>query len=336
MKELFGTVMCDIEDVFLTDQDKTLISNKYVGGLILFSRNYESHEQLKNLIDEIFSIKENIIIAVDQEGGRVQRFVDEFTKIPSMQKITYFAKINNNYKIFKEIGWLISKELLSVGVDINFAPVLDINEKKSSIIGDRSFSKDVDEIIQCASLLIDGMHEAGMMSTGKHFPGHGGVLEDSHFESPIDNKKLEDLINHAIKPYISLSNKLDAIMCAHIMFPNIDSEIPSLSNIWIKNILKDRLKYNGIVFSDDLSMIGSGQESCIVKTKKSLEAGCDMVIICNDRKEVINVLNFLNENKYDLSEKLFTMKKKEDANWSKLLESQRANKIKKLLYKIGS
>lgn len=336
MEELFGTVMCDIEDVCLTDQDKILISNKYIGGIILFSRNYESHEQLKNLIDEIFSIKENIIISVDQEGGRVQRFVDEFTKIPSMQKITYFAKENNNYKIFKEIGWLISKELLSVGVDINFAPVLDINEKKSSVIGDRSFSKGVDEIIECASFLIDGMHEAGMMSTGKHFPGHGGVLEDSHFESSIDNKKLEDLINHEIKPYISLSNKLDAIMCAHIMFPNIDSEIPSFSNIWIKNILKDRLKYNGLVFSDDLSMIGSGQESCIIKTKKSFEAGCDMVIICNDRKEVINVLNFLNENKYDLSEKLFIMKKKEDANWSKLLESQRANEIKKLLNKIGS
>jgi len=336
MEELFGTVMCDIEDVCLTDQDKILISNKYIGGIILFSRNYESHEQLKNLIDEIFSIKENIIIAVDQEGGRVQRFVDEFTKIPSMQKITYFAKENNNYKIFKEIGWLISKELLSVGVDINFAPVLDINEKKSSVIGDRSFSKDVDEIIECASCLIDGMHEAGMMSTGKHFPGHGGVLEDSHFESSIDNKKLEDLINHEIKPYISLSNKLDAIMCAHIMFPNIDSEIPSFSNIWIKNILKERLKYNGIVFSDDLSMIGSGQESCIIKTKNSFEAGCDMVIICNNRKEVINVLNFLNENKYDLSEKLFIMKKKEDANWSKLLKSQRANEIKKLLNKIGS
>lgn len=336
MEELFGTVMCDIEDVCLTDQDKILISNKYIGGIILFSRNYESHEQLKNLIDEIFSIKENIIIAVDQEGGRVQRFADEFTKIPSMQKITYFAKENTNYKIFKEIGWLISKELLSAGVDINFAPVLDINEKKSCVIGDRSFSKDVDEIIECASCLIDGMHEAGMMSTGKHFPGHGGVLEDSHFESSIDNKKLEDLINHEIKPYISLSNKLDAIMCAHIMFPNIDSEIPSFSNIWIKNILKDRLKYNGIVFSDDLSMIGSGQESCIIKTKKSFEAGCDMVIICNDRKEVINVLNFLNENKYDLSEKLFIMKKKEDANWSKLLESQRANEIKKLLNKIGS
>ena len=336
MKELYGRVMLDIEGFYLTDDEKFLISNKYVGGLILFSRNYESRIQLKNLIEEIFSIKENIIIATDQEGGRVQRFIGEFTEIPSMQKITNYAKKNKINKIFKDIGWLISSELLSSGVDINFAPVLDINEKNLSVIGDRSFSKDVDEIIECSANLIDGMNEAGMMSTGKHFPGHGGVLEDSHFESPIDNKKLEDLINHEMKPYISLSNKLNAIMCAHIMFPDIDSEIPSFSKIWLKKILKDKVKYNGIVFSDDLSMLGSGQESCTIKTKKSLKAGCDMVIICNDRKGVTNVLSFLNENGYELSKKLSIMKKKKNVNWDKLSESQRAIDTKKLLKEIGS
>ena len=162
--------MIDIHGKDLSNDDKKLISNKHVGGLILFSRNFNSFEQICNLVKEVREIKENILIAVDQEGGRVQRFNNEFTKIPSMQEITRFAKKHNDSSICKDVAWLISSELIAAGIDINFAPVLHIDKNTSSIIGDRAFSDKVEEVIFLASRFIDGMHEAGMKSTGKHFP----------------------------------------------------------------------------------------------------------------------------------------------------------------------
>ena len=336
MNNSYGKVMLDIAGTDLSDEDTNLISNKHVGGLILFSRNFESYEQLKSLIKQVKSIKHNILIAVDQEGGRVQRFDGDFTCIPSMNKIASFARKNKDYKIFKEVGWLISSELLSAGVDINFTPVLDIDDNNQSIIGDRSFSEDIDEIVKCSSYLIDGMHEAGMKSTGKHFPGHGSVYEDSHLELPVDQKKLKYLLEHEILPYIALKNKLDAVMCAHILFQNVDSEIPSFSNKWIKNILKKRLGYQGIVFSDDLSMAGAGKDNSIAKYLKSIDAGCDMAIICNDREGVIKILDFLNENNFDLNNRLSVMKKSDGVSWNELKASKRAMRIKKILKEIRS
>ena len=336
MNNSYGKVMLDIAGTDLSDEDTNLISNKHVGGLILFSRNFESYEQLKSLIKQVKSIKHNILIAVDQEGGRVQRFDGDFTCIPSMNKIASFARKNKDYKIFKEVGWLISSELLSAGVDINFTPVLDIDDNNQSIIGDRSFSDDIDEIVKCSSYLIDGMHEAGMKSTGKHFPGHGSVYEDSHLELPVDQKKLKYLLEHEILPYIALKNKLDAVMCAHILFQNVDSEIPSFSNKWIKNILKKRLGYQGIVFSDDLSMAGAGKDNSIAKYLKSIDAGCDMAIICNDREGVIKILDFLNENNFDLNNRLSVMKKSDGVSWNELKASKRAMRIKKILKEIRS
>lgn len=336
MNNSYGKVMLDIAGTDLSDEDTNLISNKHVGGLILFSRNFESYEQLKSLIKQVKSIKHNILIAVDQEGGRVQRFDGDFTCIPSMNKIASFARKNKDYKIFKEVGWLISSELLSAGVDINFTPVLDIDDNNQSIIGDRSFSEDIDEIVKCSSYLIDGMHEAGMKSTGKHFPGHGSVYEDSHLELPVDQKKLKYLLEHEILPYIALKNKLDAVMCAHILFQNVDSEIPSFSNKWIKNILKKRLGYQGIVFSDDLSMAGAGKDNSIAKYLKSIDAGCDMAIICNDREGVIKILDFLNENNFDLNNRLSIMKKSDGVSWNELKASKRAMRIKKILKEIRS
>ena len=336
MDNLYGKVMLDIASTDLCNEDIALISNKHVGGIILFTRNFNSYEQLKNLIEQIKSIKQNILIAVDHEGGRVQRFKDDFTSIPSMKKIADFARKRDDFGILKETGWLISSELSSAGIDINFAPVLDIDEKNSTIIGDRSFSKDIDEIVKCSSYFIDGMHEAGMKSVGKHFPGHGSVYEDSHQELPVNLKKLNDLIGHEIAPYIALKDKLDAVMCAHILFSNVDLESPCFSQTWIKNILKDRLGYAGIVFSDDLSMEGAGNESCVSKAIKSIDAGCDMIIITNDRAGVVEVLEYLNKNNFDLNNKLSVMKKSCDVCWNELNEDKRTESIKKILNEIGS
>ena len=336
MKSTYGRLMLDIDGRSLSIEDKKLISNKHVGGLIFFSKNFESFQQISNLVKEVREIKENILIAVDQEGGRVQRFNNEFTNIPSMQEIGRFAKEHNDSSICKDIGWLISSELIATGIDINFAPVLDIDESTSSIIGNRAFSNSPDEVISMASDYIDGMHEAGMSSTGKHFPGHGGVVEDSHKELPEDIRQLDDLMSFDISPYIKLANKLDAIMCAHILFPNVDKDIPSFSKYWVKEILRNKINYDGLIFSDDLTMLGAGEESCSEKARKSIQAGCDMVLVCNNRKEINGVINLFDELGIEPSERLSKMKKITNIDWNELNNSDRKNNINIKLEKIRS
>tara|TARA_B100001939_G_scaffold311656_1_gene294340 strand:- start:3381 stop:4391 length:1011 start_codon:yes stop_codon:yes gene_type:complete len=336
MNDLFGRLMIDINDKSLSKEDIAIIKNDHVGGIILFSRNFESYKQIKNLTSSIFEIKENIIIAVDQEGGRVQRFKNEFTKIPSMQRISEYALQENDVEIFKDIGWLISSELISAGIDINFAPVLDLNNNISTIIGDRSFSNNIDELIQFSSHFIDGMHDAGMQTTGKHFPGHGNVFEDSHKELPIDTRAFEDLYNHDMKPYFLLGHKLDAVMCAHILFPNVDNNIPSFSKVWLKDILLNKLNYKGLILSDDLSMEGAGEADFIIKTQKCFDAGCDMVLICNRRTEVLKVLRFLEKTDISQSSKIFSLKKRKKVDWNELQINNRANKTKEKIKTIWS
>ena len=331
MTDLFGRLMIDIDGKNLSNNDKTILSSKHIGGLILFSRNFDSYDQLNNLIKEVHLIKENIIIAVDQEGGRVQRFEKEYTKIPSMQDASLFAKENNDKEFIKDLAWLISSELVAVGIDINFAPVLDINRNISSIIGNRSFSNDILEVINNASDYIDGMHEAGMKSTGKHFPGHGNVIEDSHLELPEDERELSELMNEDIKPYIELKDKIDVIMCAHILFSKVDNKIPSFSDTWINNILRNKLNYKGLIFSDDLSMLGSGNESLINKVKMSLDAGCDMVIICNDRSGVKEVIERLDKTDVEQTSGISEIKSSKKINWNDLLKNKRALAIKEKL-----
>jgi len=323
--------MVDLDGVSLSDEDKFFISSKHIGGLILFSRNYDSFDQLNNLISQIHAIKENIIIAVDQEGGRVQRFEKEFTKIPSMQEISIYAKKNGDREFIKDLAWLVSSELIAAGIDINFAPVLDINRNISSIIGNRSFSEKISEVISNASDYVDGMHEAGMKSTGKHFPGHGNVAEDSHLEIPEDKRDLEELINTDIKPYTKLKDKLDVIMCAHILFTNVDNKIPSFSKTWIDNILRKNLNYKGLILSDDLSMKGTGNQMLIDKVKMSFDAGCDMAIICNDRSGAKEVTNYLDKIKFEETSKISEIKSSRKITWNDLLINERALVIKNKL-----
>ena len=331
MTDLFGRLMIDIDGKILSNDDKTILSSKHIGGLILFSRNFDSYDQLNTLIEEVHLIKENIIIAVDQEGGRVQRFKKEYTKIPSMQDASLFAKENDDKEFIKDLAWLISSELIAVGIDINFAPVLDINRNISNIIGNRSFSNDILEVINNASDYIDGMHEAGMKSTGKHFPGHGNVVEDSHIELPVDERELHELLNEDLKPYIKLNDKLDVIMCAHVLFSKVDSKIPSFSDTWINNVLRDKINYKGLIFSDDLSMLGSGNESLLNKVKMSLDAGCDMVIICNNRSGVKEVIEYLDKTDIEQTSGISEIKSSKKINWNDLLNNKRAIAIKEKL-----
>lgn len=331
----FGRLMTSLKGTSLTYKEKELISNKHIGGIILFSKNFESQSQIQSLCEDIKSVKQNIIIAVDQEGGRVQRFKNEFTPLPSMQDLGDYAIEKNNLGICHEIGWLMASELVASGIDISFAPVLDVDRETSSIIGNRAFSNDPKLLIQLAGNFINGMNEAGMQATGKHFPGHGGIFEDSHISEPVDARSYEQLIELDLKPFIELKDNLGAMMTAHITFPNIDSVCVSYSNLWIKEILRETLAFQGIVFSDDLSMKGAGDYSMGEKALKSIEAGCDMVLVCNNYGGTMEVINTFEKNNVQTSSKITALQNSANIDWSDLVKKDRVKNIKNLIKEMG-
>ena len=327
----FGRLMTSLEGTSLTFEDKKLLSNKHVGGIILFSQNFESQLQIQSLCSAIKAVKENIIIAVDQEGGRVQRFKNEFTVLPSMQDLGDYAIKKNNMGICHEIGWLMASELTASGIDISFAPVLDVDRETSSIIGNRAFSNDPNLVCKLAGQLINGMNEAGMKATGKHFPGHGGIFEDSHISEPVDIRSYEELLEIDLKPFIELKNNLGALMTAHITFPKVDDICVSYSDIWIKKILKEKLAFEGTVLSDDLSMKGAGDFSMGKKAMKSIKAGCDMVLVCNDYDGTMDVIDAFEKNDVQTSAKIKDLKNFADTNWDDLENQDRVKDIKNII-----
>ena len=321
-----GRLIVDIEGISLSEADLNFIQDPHVGGLILFERNFTSHDQLKSLCKDIRDIKEDILIAVDHEGGRVQRFKKDFTQIPSMQSLGSIAKSNHaqGLALAKDIGWLLASELIACGIDISFTPVLDLDTDKSLIIGDRAFSDDPQLVIDLAEALIYGMQEAGMSATGKHFPGHGGVFEDSHIEAPIDNRELEELFEKDLKPYIVLKDILSGVMTAHLTYPKIDSEAVSFSYFWLTTFMREQIGFKGVIFSDDLSMKGADiAGSYSEKARKSLEAGCDMLIVCNNRQGAKEVADFLTKNNISKISKIQTMLKTKDIDWNNLQDDPR-------------
>ena len=327
--------MISIEGMTLSSSDKDLIRNRHVGGIILFTRNFHSQPQIEELCSEIKNIKNNIIIAVDQEGGRVQRFNGEYTKLPSMQVLGNYCISNNNYSFAADVGWLMSLELIASGVDISFAPVLDVDRNTSSIIGNRSFSNKPQNVVDIASHFIQGMSEAGMQATGKHFPGHGGIKEDSHIAEPIDIRSHNELMDTDLKPFIELKDKLSAVMTAHITYPDIDNVCVSFSEIWLKNVLQNDIGFNGVIFSDDLTMKGAGNTSMDEKAIKALNAGCDMVLVCNDYKGANSVINRFEKEDIDLNSRIGMMQKTKTCNWDDLADNPRVIETKQIIKTLG-
>ena len=334
-QNLFGRLMISIDGTTLSSSDKDLIRNRHVGGIILFTRNFHSQPQIEELCSEIKNIKNNIIIAVDQEGGRVQRFNGEYTKLPSMQVLGDYCISNNDYSFAADVGWLMSLELIASGVDISFAPVLDVDRNTSSIIGNRSFSNKPQNVVDIASHFIQGMSEAGMQATGKHFPGHGGIKEDSHIAEPIDTRSHDDLIDNDLKPFIELKDKLSAVMTAHITYPDIDNVCVSFSEIWLKNILQNNIGFNGVIFSDDLTMKGAGNISMDEKAIRALNAGCDMVLVFNDYKEANSVINRFEKEDMDLNSRIGMMQKTKTFNWEDLADNPRVIETKQIIKTLG-
>ena len=333
-----ASLMIDIEGPFLSQEDIELIGSPHVGGLILFERNFLDRNQITDLCFEIKSKKPEIIIAVDQEGGRVQRFKKGFSQIPPMQRLGDLVSYDKHagLDLCKNAGWLIASELIASGIDLSFSPVLDLDQDLSSIIGDRAFSDQIDIVIECARAFIFGMNEAGMACVGKHFPGHGSISEDSHLEKPIDRRALNEIEKKDLIPFKELINNLDGIMTAHILFPDVDERITTFSKIWIKQILREQMKFEGMIFSDDLSMEGTNEfKSFYDKTKNAIISGCEMILICNNREGAKDALKYFEENNIEASEKTFSMLMANDVSWKDLeknkIRSKISNELKKLI-----
>jgi len=294
-----GPIMLDVLGTSLTAEDKELLQHPLVGGLILFTRNYESAEQIAQLTADIRkAAKKELIIAVDHEGGRVQRFRDGFSLIPAMGKIWNFAEQNvaTAQELAKQSAILMALEVQAVGIDISFAPILDIDDI-SAVIGDRAFHKNPEIVCQLASAFVDGLHLVGMKATGKHFPGHGSVQADSHIALPIDPRSRDEIFTLDMLPFKTLidSNKVDALMPAHVIFPEVDSEAVGFSPYWLKDILRNELGFNGVIFSDDLSMEGAACVGGYVeRAEAAQQAGCDMLLLCNNRESCIDVIDNAN------------------------------------------
>ncbi len=278
--------MLDVVGTELTADDIRRLQHPLVGGVILFKRNYVNNAQLKALTTSIHEIRQPpLLIAVDHEGGRVQRFRDGFTKIPPMRE---FGKIwDKNPKKAKELateaGWILAAELRAHGVDFSFTPILDMDYGDSLVIGDRAFHLNPQAINDLAFALMQGLKKGGMAAVGKHFPGHGFVVADSHVSMPIDEREFDDIAQHDMQPFRRLiDDGIQAIMPAHVIYPKVDDKPAGFSPRWLQKILRERLSFNGVIFSDDLSMeAATAGGDVATRALAALNAGCDMVLLCN-------------------------------------------------------
>ncbi|WP_260260824.1 beta-N-acetylhexosaminidase [Vibrio intestinalis] len=286
-----GPLWLDVAGYELTAEDKEILQHPTVGGVILFGRNYHDNEQLLALTTAMRkAAKRPILIGVDQEGGRVQRFREGFSRIPAAQ---LYAQQANGEQLAQQGGWLMAAELIAHDIDLSFAPVLD-KGFDCKAIGDRAFGDDVDTILRHSTAFMQGMKSVGMATTGKHFPGHGGVIADSHLETPYDERDSILEQDMAIFKAQIEAGTLDAMMPAHVIYPQYDDHPASGSQFWLKKVLREQLGFKGIVFSDDLNMEGAAiMGGAAERSHQALVAGCDMILLCNNRDQQVEVLDNL-------------------------------------------
>lgn len=295
-----GPIMFDLEGPELTAEERELLSHPLAGGIILFSRNYQTPEQLSALVTSIHKLTDpRLLVAVDHEGGSVQRFRDAFTTLPAAIR---FGEIHDRDAIeacalAEQCGWVMAVELRAHDVDFSFAPVLDLGKGRSRVIGSRAFHRNPEVVARLGKSFLRGMKKAGMASVGKHFPGHGTVEADSHVDIPIDPRPLETIFLKDLVPFEQMIQAgLPAVMPAHVIYPEVDGKPAGFSSVWLQSVLRGQLGFQGAIFSDDISMAGAtwGGDN-IGRAGSALEAGCDMVLVCNNRRGVEDIMDGLGE-----------------------------------------
>ncbi len=288
-----ATLISDIEGSSLTPNEKSWLKSPYLGGIILFTRHFESLKQLKELVAQISAINPDLLITVDHEGGRVQRFRESFSLVPAMGKLgdLYLQDEKAAKNAAKACATVLASELLDAGIHLTYAPVLDINYERNTVIGDRAFSNDKKIIIELAESFMLGLKELDFTVVAKHFPGHGWVSLDSHVECPVDERSFAEIEATDLMPFKTLLPQIDWIMPAHVVYENIDSETAGFSKYWLQTILKEKLNFNGRIVSDDLSMAGAAIKGGFwQRAQAALNAGCDILLACNSTQATQEVL----------------------------------------------
>lgn len=329
-----GVVMLDLKGLSIDSDEREILSHPQVGGLILFSRNYASVLQLEDLVASIKQCNDHILVAVDQEGGRVQRFREHFLTLPPLRAIgiEYERDREKGIAAAKLCAWAMAAELMQYGIDISFAPVLDLFDANSPVIKERAFSEDGAMVGEIGLAYIEGMQEAGMAATGKHFPGHGKVLADSHTELPTDLRSLEEIRENDLIPFAKCIQSLDAIMPAHIVYPAVDEHCAGFSKIWIQNLLRQELGFDGVVFSDDLTMNAAHSAGTVAeRADMALAAGCDMVLVCNQPKQAAELVAYLDAKQQLGSDRIGCMLAKNASRHVGLYDSDRWLEAKELI-----
>ena len=289
-----GPLMVDVAGKTLTPEDREVLGHPLVGSVILFTRNYDNPSQLAGLVADIRGVRSPpLLVAVDHEGGRVQRFRAGFSVLPPMRRVgqEYDLDPGQGVAMARSLNWLMAAELRAVGIDYSFAPCVDLDYGVSGVIGDRAFHRDPEVVAKLALAAVAGMREAGMAATAKHFPGHGAVVADSHLALPVDRRELADLTEDVLPYRRLIANELSAVMVAHVLFPAVDSVPASFSSRWVTDYLRGELGFRGVVFADDLTMEGASVIGGIIeRAEAALEAGCDVLPVCNQRAQVTRLL----------------------------------------------
>ncbi|MCM5703189.1 beta-N-acetylhexosaminidase [Larsenimonas salina] len=300
-------IMLDLEGPRLTDDERRLLESRAVAGVILFSRNIEHAGQVKALCQDIRSVNGALLIAIDQEGGRVQRLINGVTRLPPMGAFGQMAKAQGAAVAAgaaRDAGWLLGMEMAAVGIDFSFAPVLDLDSDRCPAIGNRAFSDEADTVVALAGAFIEGLGEAGMVACGKHYPGHGHVNTDSHETLPVDERPFKEIEANDLVPFKQLAPKLAAIMPAHVSYPSFDARPAGFSPSWL-GLLRESLGFKGVIVSDDLSMKGAhGAGTPLERAHQALAAGCDLPLICNDRAGARSIVEAFESQSLEPSKKL--------------------------------